>query len=306
MIYEKTATAETIEEAQKKAVELLNAPITAEVKIEILEMPKKKTLGLFGGSLAKVRAYYEEEEKIKEIETKEFQEKENHKKTDLPKASKKQIKVEKKSAFNDSKKQITREEAPIEVVETYDYFLGIIRLMGIENPNIIILKRNNNEFYFNIDNEEYHSYIIGRRGETVDALQYLLRLKSSNVSREQDQEKLRIFLNVGDYRQRRENTLIDLAKRSASKAKRYNKNIVLNPMNPYDRRIIHTTVSELEGVSSHSIGHRSQRKVVITPDRNNQYEENQYDKPETESPKKVVSSSKYENDDTSLYGKIEI
>ena len=81
MIYEKTATAETIEEAQKKAVELLNAPITAEVKIEILEMPKKKTLGLFGGSLAKVRAYYEEEEKIKEIETKEFQEKENQKKT---------------------------------------------------------------------------------------------------------------------------------------------------------------------------------------------------------------------------------
>ena len=70
MIYEKTATAETIEEAQKKAVELLNAPITAEVKIEILEMPKKKTLGLFGGSLAKVRAYYEEEEKIKEIEEK--------------------------------------------------------------------------------------------------------------------------------------------------------------------------------------------------------------------------------------------
>lgn len=305
MIYEQTATAETIEEAQKNAVALLNAPITAEVKIEILEMPKKKTLGLFGGSLAKVRAYYEEEN-AEEIDTKDVHVKENNKKIDRPIVDKNQVKVENTKAFNDSKKQISRQEAPIEVVETYDYFLGIIRLMGIDNPNIIILKRNDNEFYFNIDNEEYHSYIIGRRGETVDALQYLLRLKSSNISREQDQEKLRIFLNVGDYRQRRENTLIDLAKRSASKAKRYNKNIVLNPMNPYDRRIIHTTVSEIDGVSSHSIGHRSQRKVVITPDRKNQYEENQYDKAETDSPKKVVASSKYENDETSLYGKIEI
>ena len=305
MIYEQTATAETIEEAQKNAVALLNAPITAEVKIEILEMPKKKTLGLFGGSLAKVRAYYEEEN-ANELDTNDVNVKENNKKIDRPSVDKNQVKVEQTKAFNDSKKQISRQEAPIEVVETYDYFFGIIRLMGIDNPNIIILKRNDNEFYFNIDNEEYHSYIIGRRGETVDALQYLLRLKSSNVSREQDQEKLRIFLNVGDYRQRRENTLIDLAKRSASKAKRYNKNIVLNPMNPYDRRIIHTTVSEIDGVSSHSIGHRSQRKVVITPDRNNQYEENQYDKAETDSPKKVVASSKYENDETSLYGKIEI
>ncbi|MDO5014523.1 MAG: RNA-binding cell elongation regulator Jag/EloR [Clostridia bacterium] len=303
MIHEQIATAETIEEAQKMAVNALNAPITEEIKIEVLEMPKKKTFGLFGGAPAKVRAYYETEDvNEKEVSTATFdrEKKPNNKKVN--RTDKKQNKKTKEVFSATEKTEIKKQDVPKEVAETYDYFEKIIVMMGVSEPNIKILKREENEYYFNIDNEEYHSFIIGRRGETVDALQYLLRLKSSNISRMQDDDKFKIYLNVGDYRQRRENTLIDLAKRSASKAKRYNRKIILNPMNPYDRRIIHTTVSEIDGVDSHSVGHRSQRKVVITP-QNNMGEE------KVESPKVKsadLPKSKYESNETSLYGKIDI
>lgn len=74
----------------------------------------------------------------------------------------------------------------------------------------------------------------------------------------------RVSINVGNYREKRENTLRALARNNAAKVRKYGRNVVLDPMNPYERRIIHTTVQEIEGVASHSVGSDNERKVVIT------------------------------------------
>ena len=103
-------------------------------------------------------------------------------------------------------------------------------------------------------------FIIGRRGETLDALQYLVGLVANRI----DKDYCRINIDIGNYREKRENTLRSLARKNAAKVRKYGRNVVLEPMNPYERRIIHTTVQEIEGVTSHSVGSDSERKVVIT------------------------------------------
>lgn len=101
--------------------------------------------------------------------------------------------------------------------------------------------------------------IIGRRGETLDALQYLLSLI---VNRKTD-DYIRVVLDVADYRQKREETLVRLANRVAEKVMRSRKNLTLEPMNPYERRIIHSTLQNHKYVDTQSIGEEPNRKVVI-------------------------------------------
>ena len=118
------------------------------------------------------------------------------------------------------------------------------------------------DVYFEITCGEDYGNIIGRRGETLDALQYLTRLF---VNRANDNNK-RVALNVGDYRARREETLRALAKRQAQRVLKYGRSSSLEPMNPYERRIIHTAIQEIEGVTSHSVGEGDRRRVVVTPE----------------------------------------
>ena len=115
---------------------------------------------------------------------------------------------------------------------------------------------------FALDCGANDGYVIGRRGETLDALQYLTRLV---VSRGRDDYK-KVSINVGDYREQHEQALRDLGLSSAGKAKKYGRNISLHPMSPYDRRIVHTTVQEFDGANSFSVGEGSDRRVVIAPD----------------------------------------
>ena len=103
--------------------------------------------------------------------------------------------------------------------------------------------------------------IIGRRGETLDALQYLCGL----VANRQEGDYLRVTIDSGNYRQKRERTLEQLAKKLSANVVRYGRPSTLEPMNPYERRIIHATVSKLEGVTSSSIGEEPNRRVVISP-----------------------------------------
>lgn len=103
--------------------------------------------------------------------------------------------------------------------------------------------------------------IIGHHGETLDALQYLVGLVANHVR----DDYFRITLDTGNYREKRERTLQSLARRLAQKALATNRKFSLEPMNPYERRIIHTTVQELEGVTSWSEGVDLDRHVVIGP-----------------------------------------
>lgn len=102
--------------------------------------------------------------------------------------------------------------------------------------------------------------IIGRRGETLDAIQYLTGLV---VNKNRD-DYVRVIVDIENYRQKREETLVKLAKRLADRVVRYRKNVVLEPMNPFERRIIHSSLQDNKYVETYSIGDEPNRKVVIT------------------------------------------
>lgn len=101
--------------------------------------------------------------------------------------------------------------------------------------------------------------IIGRRGETLDALQYLTNLA---VNR-QFEEKSRIVLDVENYRAEREKTLTNLAKKMADKARRTDRDVILEPMSPHERRIIHIALQDEEDVKTVSVGEEPYRKIII-------------------------------------------
>ena len=104
--------------------------------------------------------------------------------------------------------------------------------------------------------------LIGRRGDTLDALQYL----TSMVANRGDKDYVRLTIDTCGYREKRRKALQDLAQRISQSVLRTGRSVALEPMNPYERRIIHSAVTEIEGVSSHSSGEEPNRKVIITND----------------------------------------
>ena len=118
-----------------------------------------------------------------------------------------------------------------------------------------------NAVEFNLSGEEV-GFVIGRRGETLDALQYLTSL----VANHGEDPYIKVTVNTGNYREKREKTLEILGRKLAFKAIKTGKKTSLEPMNPYERRIIHTAVQNVNGAISWSEGENATRHVVIGPD----------------------------------------
>lgn len=110
--------------------------------------------------------------------------------------------------------------------------------------------------------------LIGRRGETLDALQYLVNLVV-NKKLSQIGEHARIILDIEGYRSKREKTLINLAEKISMRVRRTGSKVVLEPMNPHERRIIHTALQDDEEVQTYSEGVEPYRKVVVAPKNKN-------------------------------------
>ena len=139
------------------------------------------------------------------------------------------------------------------------FLMELTRLMGVEVTVDMGTDAEGNVYgYINGDTL---GILIGRRGETLDALQYLTRLKV-NRGRE---GYTRVTLDTENYRAKREDTLIRLANRMANRALRTGRKVSLEPMNPYERRIIHYALQQTKGVTTHSEGEEPNRHVVITP-----------------------------------------
>ena len=139
-----------------------------------------------------------------------------------------------------------------------DFLLELTKLMGVDVTIDMGTDAEGNVYgYINGDTL---GILIGRRGETLDAVQYLTRLKV-NRGRE---GYTRGTLDTENYRAKREDTLIRLANRMANRALRTGRKVSLEPMNPYERRIIHYALQQTEGVTTHSEGEEPNRHVVIT------------------------------------------
>ena len=143
------------------------------------------------------------------------------------------------------------------------YLEQILTGMGVEDFSISVEEKENG-CVITLDGENL-GFIIGRRGETLDALQYLTSL----VANRADNAYYRVTLDIGNYREKREQALISLARRLGGQTARTGRRNSLEPMNPYERRIIHTTVQDMEGVVSWSVGTDPNRHVVIGPSDDN-------------------------------------
>ena len=105
--------------------------------------------------------------------------------------------------------------------------------------------------------------LIGHHGDTLDALQYLANLACARKNSKGERDKSRVTIDIEGYRKKREETLRALARRMANKAKRNRRSVMLEPMSAYERRIIHSEIQNIEGVSTNSIGSDNNRKIVI-------------------------------------------
>ncbi len=125
----------------------------------------------------------------------------------------------------------------------------------------------NGEYLINITGEEA-GVLIGHHGETLDALQYLCNLAANKKDGEaDDREYTRVVVDISGYRAKREETLRILARRTAEKALKYKRSVSLEPMPSHERRIIHSEIQKIEGVTTNSIGSENNRRVVIIPEK---------------------------------------
>ncbi|MBO5210978.1 MAG: KH domain-containing protein [Clostridia bacterium] len=266
MIKEAIGTGLTIDEARENAALKLGVGEDADVQFEVVTFPKKKTLGLFGGCKAEVKAFIElPDEKPKKKQEKKankpIEKKAENKKAEPKKAEAKDEpkKAEKK---NDADKEygpvVDASELPADSrpAKAIEFLKPILKNLGCENVSFKVAQRENAAL-IELEGEGLGA-IIGHRGETLDALQFLAGLASNNGS-----GYYKVSLNIGNYREKREDTLIALANRIAQQVLKTGKCRTLEPMNPYERRIIHTAVQAIDGVTSASFGEGINRRVVI-------------------------------------------
>ena len=306
MLKEAIGTGATIDAATKAAKEKLGAPEEVEVKIEILKTPSKKILGLFGGSEAEVKVSYEAEDaqEIKPKQEKRENKKNNNKKERKPQ-SVKEVVVEISKPFEAVEMKPTNEYD-----DAKEYLKAMILGIGMESCEITVTA-NDEEINFDVDCGDDYGLVIGRRGETLDALQYLTRM----VANHGKESYKRVSVNVGDYREKREDALRILARRNALKAVKSGRSVTLEPMNPYERRVIHTAVQEIKGATSYSTGNDLERRVTIAPDGSVKATRQPYQKNDrrrrNDSPAAKVNDAparapKSDFEGSSLYGKIEV
>lgn len=318
MIKEAIATGSTVEEAKESAAKELEAlGYTDDVQFEIIDLPKSKTFGLFGGCPAKVKAFVEIEDKpVEKVE--KYQRLDKDKKPANHTAKSEKAKIEKAKS---EKKQSTSDDvlAPAELKPFTDeskktvaekgvsYITKLLKYMDVDAT----VKSGETESGAMIMLEgENLGIIVGRRGETLDALQYLTVLAANHGV----DGYYRITLNTGNYREKREKTLQSLARKMANQSLRTHRNMTLEPMNPFERRIVHTAVQEIDGVTSWSVGEEPFRKVVIGNKGNRNGRQNfrggrnggksGYDRSRAQTPA-PTRENKQDMNDAPLYGKIE-
>ena len=265
-------SARTVDAAIEEALNELGMS-RDDVSVEILDMGKTGFLG-FGSSPARVRVSYETPDPAPEKPANP---------APAPKAEKKPApeKAEKKPAPKAEKPAPKAEPevkaAPAVTDENADYaairsFLsGLLDRMGV-NAEMEISPRDNGGINVNLTGPAMGA-IIGRRGETLDAIQHL-----TNYVVNKDSEKhLHISVDAEAYRSKREDSLTRLAEKMAEKAIKYKRSMALEPMNSYERHVIHTALQNYEGVTTSSTGVEPNRRVVVSyvrPDKPEQKPDN--------------------------------
>ena len=282
MIRTQEATGKTVDEARAKACALLG--VQAEdlnVSYEVLEMPQKT--GFLGLKLtpAKVRVSVEEPDVpaapiVEEAPAPAAEEKVEAPAEeaaapapaeDAPAAEQPAAPVEEAAAPAEETAAPAEEaeevEVPINIEENnkvkaaVDYLKEVITLMGVSDVTFSAVQKGEATI-IRLDGEKLGA-LIGRRGETMESLSYLASLVANRL----EGDYIKLGLDVAGYRDKRESDLTALAQRIGAKVRRTGRSFAMEPMNPYERRIIHSAIGKMEGVRSESKGEGRDRRVVI-------------------------------------------
>lgn len=252
---EKEFTAKTLDEAKALAAEEFGASAD-EIDFEVLEQPRKTLFGGLKGEY-RIKAVYEAPAAG---ETAPAAEEIDEEKNIQPEAAAEND----DNVDNDPDGELPEDfdvSKSLKVKMAIEYLTDVMHALGLEKFEITPIKRDGN-VVLNISGEKL-GIVIGKRGETLDSLQYLTILASNRS----EESYCRISLDCNDYRDKRRETLDALARKTSAKVIKQGRKIALEPMNPYERRIIHSCVAEIEGVSSRSTGTEPYRKVVIYADK---------------------------------------
>jgi len=276
------SSAKTIEDAIRQGLEKLDVSL-GDVTIDIIQEGTKGLFGIMGGKEAIVRLTVKEDEPEDDIlsalsspaKTKQTQEKAKPTSAKQGKSTqrKKSAATEKskKSSTPKQTKNDAPKDAPKEPLKQYpavdpatsagvaqDFILNVTKLMNLE-VSVEAGTDEEGNVRINIHGDTL-GILIGRRGETLDALQYLTSL---NVNHNKD-EYTRVTLDTENYRAKREEALKRLANRMANRAVKTGRKVVMEPMNPYERRILHSALQQNDAVTTHSEGDEPNRHVVIS------------------------------------------
>ena len=274
MIRTQEATGKTVDEARAKACALLGVQADdLNVSYEVLEMPQKTGFLGLKTTPAKVRVSVEEpdapaapvvEEKV-EPEVKPVAEEApaEEPKAEEPAAAPVAEEAAPVEETADPAAEGEEPEVPINIEENakvkaaVDYLKEVIALMGVENVTFSAVQKGEATI-IRLDGEKLGA-LIGRRGETMESLSYLASLVANRL----EGDYIKLGLDVAGYRDKRENDLTVLAQRIGNKVRKTGRSFAMEPMNPYERRIIHSAIGKMEGVRSESKGEGRDRRVVI-------------------------------------------
>lgn len=235
-------TGKTVEEALEAALAELHTT-KENVDVEILEEPKDGLFGLFGGRKARIKVTV----KIAPAEEKADEQGEKS----LTETKETTVAVEAKA----TKTVVNNDEA---VKMAKDFLMKIFASMKIQVVMEKFISKEDGSVTFKLHGADM-GILIGKHGQTLDSLQYLTNL----VANKNSAERIRIMIDIEDYRERRAHTLTRLALRLAERVKRSGDRVVLEPMNPHERKIIHMALQNDNRVNTLSEGEDPYRRVVI-------------------------------------------
>lgn len=238
-------TGKTEEDAIAAALEELGVE-RDDVSVEIIERAKAGFLGI-GATPARIRVSWEsgEAEEIEEVEQPVKEEAAVAEEAPEAPAEKAECKA-------------VPEDEPADYVAVRGFLTGLLEHMGIE-ADIDLSEREGGGILADLSGPGMGA-VIGRRGETLDAIQHL----TNYVVNRGNEKHMRISVDAENYRAKREESLVRLAEKMAEKAIKYKRSMALEPMNSYERHVIHTALQNYEGVTTASTGTEPNRRVVVS------------------------------------------
>lgn len=285
MYKEIIATGKDVEDAKETARLLLGASETDDVKYEIMDAGSRGIFGIINVRPAKVKATIGEPDPVQAPnapsdrapaerrnneggESREGRNRRRRGNKKKPARERQPIPEMPDTPAEPHEAMIPESELKMEKVDaavgddlSFDFVNQLIANIGLDAEASLYSCEDNTRRIVIAGNEA--SAFIGHHGDTLNALQYLANLAAAKKNASGERDRRRVTIDIEGYRAKREETLRSLARRMAQKALKNQRSVMLEPMSAYERRIIHSEIQGIEGVSTNSVGSDSNRKVVI-------------------------------------------